>query len=107
MSMRVQDTFSNCCAGIKDFFSATAAWIGKSVTTAGAYVMNGAKKAAEVAKPHLENMKTYAQQNKESVLIGAIAFTVGAIASALIYNVFCRGTNTPPPPATTTPAPTS
>jgi hypothetical protein len=93
MSMRIQEAFSNCCEGIKDLASATACWIGKTVTATGAFIAEVAHKVAEFVKPHFENIKTFAQENKQSIIIAAVAFTFGAIATAIITNVFCRGTN--------------
>jgi phage-related protein len=98
--MRIQDACSNCCAGIKEFASNTASWIGKTVTATGAFIAESAEKVAEFVKPYFENLKTFCQENKESILVAAIAFTLGAIAYAIINQVFCRGTNTPPPATT-------
>lgn len=97
MSMRIQDALSNCCGGIKNFVSAPACWIGKTVTATGAYIAEVATKVAEFVKPHFENLKTFAQENRQSIIIATVAFTVGAIATAVITNVFCRGTDTTPP----------
>ena len=96
MSMRIQDAISNCCDGIKHAASSTANWIGKTVTTTGSFVIEGARKVAEVVKPHFESLKTFARDNKQSILITAIAFTVGAIATAIMTHLFCRGTGTTP-----------
>lgn len=100
MSMRIQDTCSNCCEGIKDFASNTASWLSKTVSNIGAFIVEGAEKVAECVKPHFENLKTFCQENKESILIAAVAFVLGAVAYAIINNVFCRGTNTPPATST-------
>jgi hypothetical protein len=102
MSMRIQDALSNCCEGIKDFASSTASWIGKTVTATGAFFTESATKVAEFVKPHFENIKTFAQENQQSIVIAAAAFTIGAIATAVITNVFCRGTNTTPATSSTT-----
>ncbi len=102
MSMRIQDALSNCCDGIKDFASAAASWIGRTVTAAGAFAIEGAQKVAEFIKPHFENLKTFAQENKQSLFVATVACTFGAIATAIITNVFCRGTDTTPPATSAT-----
>ncbi len=96
MSMRIQDALSNCCEGFKDFASSAVSWIGKTVTATGSFIVEGASKVAEFVKPHFEHIKTFAQENRQSILIAAIGFTVGAIASAVVTNVFCRGTGANP-----------
>lgn len=97
MSMRIQDAFSNCCEGIKDFTSTAATWIGKTVTATGSFVIEGASKVAEYVKPHFEHIKNFAQENKQSIVIAAIAFTVGAVATSVVNHIFSRGTNPTPP----------
>ncbi|MBS0605249.1 MAG: hypothetical protein JSS60_09485 [Verrucomicrobia bacterium] len=103
MSMRIQDALSNCCEGIKDFASSAASWIGKTVSAAGTYISETVSKVAEFVKPHFESLKTFAQENRQSIIIAAVAFAVGAVATAIITNVFCRGTNTTPPVTTAGP----
>ena len=104
MSMRIQDALSNCCEGVKDFAFATADWIGKTVTTAAAFIAEGVEKVAEFVKPYFENLKTFAQENRDSILIAAIAFTIGVIGTAITTQFFCNGTNTPPPGTSTSSA---
>ena len=107
MSMRIQDALSNCCEGIKDFASTAASWIGKTVTATGSFLVEGTAKVAEFVKPHFQNLRTFAQENKQSILIAAVAFAVGAVATAVVTNVFCRGTNTPVTTAASTTAATT
>lgn len=102
MSMRIQDALSNCCEGIKEFAFAAANWFGKTVSATGAFIAEIAAKVAEFIKPHFEHLKTFAQENKQSIIIAAIAFAIGAVLTAVITNVFCRGTGTPPPASSTT-----
>lgn len=104
MSMRIQDALSNCCEGVKDFAFATADWIGKTVTATAAFIAEGVEKVAEFVKPHFENIKTFAQENRDSVLIAAIAFTIGVIGTAITTQLFCNGTNTPPGTSTSSTA---
>ena len=99
--MRIQDAFSNCCEGIKDFASSAVAWIGKTVTAAGVFISESAKKVAEFVKPHFENLKTFVQENKQSIIIATVAFAVGAILTAIITQVFCKGTSNPVTTSTT------
>ena len=105
MSMRIQDALSNCCEGVKNFASSAASWIGKTVTAAGSFLIEGAQKIAEFVKPHFEHLKTFAQENKQSLIIAGVAFTIGAIVTAVITNVFNRGTETTPTAPTGTTAP--
>jgi hypothetical protein len=94
MSMRIQDAFTNCCEGVKVFASETGAWIGKIVSAIGEFISDGVRKSAEFIKPHFEHLKTFAQENKQSIIIASIAFAIGAVATAIITQVFCRGTGT-------------
>ena len=104
MSMRIQDALSNCCEGVKNFGSAAVSWIGKSVTAIGSFISGIAKKIAEFVKPYFERLKTFAQENQQPLIIAAVAFTLGAILTA----IFCRGTGTTPVSTSAgTPAPTS
>lgn len=95
MSVRIQDGVTNCCAGITEAASQAVQWIGNAASTAGSYVVSTVQKVADFAKPHFNNLKAWAQQNKESLLIAGIAFAVGAILTAITYSLFCQGT-TPP-----------
>lgn len=97
MSMRIQDALSNCCEGIKEFASSAVNWIGKTVTTIGSYLAEMAAKVAQFVKPHFEHLKTFAQENKQSIIIASIAFAVGAVLTTIVNNVFCSNTQ----PATT------
>ena len=90
MSMRIQDALSNCCEGIKEFAASAAAWIGRTVSAAGAFISETAAKVAEFVKPHFERLKTFAQENKQSIMIAAIGFAIGAVVTAIVNNVFCR-----------------
>ena len=91
--MRVQDAFTNCCEGVKSFASSAVEWMGKTVSAIGAFIADGVKKIAEFVKPHFEHLKTFAQENKQSIIVAAVAFTVGAVLTAIITQVFCRGSN--------------
>lgn len=102
MVTRIQDACSNICEGAREFASAAGEWISKTVTTTSAYIGDIAHKVAEFARPYFENLKTFAQENKQSLLIAGVAFAVGSLLSAIIANVFCRGTNTTSPAGTTT-----
>lgn len=95
--LRIQDALSNCCEGVKDFAFATADWFGKTVSATGNFIAEGAGKVAEFVKPHFENLKTFAQENKESIFVAAIALVIGAIGTAIMSQVFYRGTDTTPP----------
>ncbi len=92
--MRIQDAFTNCCDGIKGFASEAGSWIAKTVSTAAEFLGESARKVGEFVKPHFENLKTFAQENKQSIVIAAIAFAIGAIGTAILTQVFCRGTVT-------------
>lgn len=92
MSMSIHAALFDCCEGIKEFASSAATWIGKTVSAVGATIADTASKVAQFVRPHFENLKTFAQENKESLIIAGIAFAVGAIVSAVITHVFCRGT---------------
>ena len=97
MSMRVQDALSNCCEGIRDFVSTAASWIGKTVSAIGSYLAEMAAKVAQFVKPYFEQLRTFAQENRQSIIIASIAFAIGAVLTTIINNVFCSST----PPATT------
>ena len=101
MTMRIQDALSNCCEGIKDFASSAASWIGKTVSAIGSYLAEMAAKVAQFVKPHFEQLKTFAQENKQSIIIASIAFAIGAVLTTIINNVFCSST----PAATSTATP--
>ena len=90
MSMRIQDALSNCCEGIKDFATSAAAWIGRTVSAVGSFIGETASKVAEFVKPHFERLKTFAQENRQPIIIAAVAFAVGAIVTAVVNNVLCR-----------------
>jgi len=107
MSMRIQEAFSNCCEGVKEFASSAANWISKSVAAGGAFMSETAAKVAEFVRPQFEQLSTFARANQDSLIIGGIAFAIGAIATAILTNVFYRGTNTTPAevPVAGTPAP--
>lgn len=91
MSMRIQDALSNCCEGIKEFAASAASWIGRTVSAAGTFISETATKVAEFVKPHFERLKTFAQENRQSIMIAAIAFAVGAVVTAVVNHVLCRG----------------
>jgi hypothetical protein len=99
--MRIQDALSNCCDGAKSFASGAVEWMSKAVTATGAFIGDSARKVADFAKPHFENLKTFAQQNRESLVIGTIGVAIGAVVTAIIAQVFCRGTGTPVTGSTT------
>lgn len=100
MSMRIQEALSNCCTGVRDFASSAASKIGGAIKSASTVAADTMKKVATTVRPHFENLKTWAQENRQSIIIAAVSFAVGAIGTAIIYNVFCRGTA----PAETIPA---
>lgn len=93
MTMRIQDALSNCCEGIKEFASSAASWIGKSVSTVGNYITSTIAKVMEIAKPYFEQIKTFARENQQSLLVAAVAFAIGA-ATVALANAFCRATDT-------------
>lgn len=100
MSMRIQDALSNCCEGIKEFASSAATWIGKTVSAIGSYLAEMAAKVAQFVKPHFEQLKTFAQENKQAIIVASIAFAIGAVLTTVINSVFCSSTQ----PATSTTA---
>lgn len=101
MSMRIQEVLSNCCDGIKDFASSAASWIGKTVTATGSFLIEGTAKVAQLVKPHFDKFRTFAQENRQALIVAAVAFAVGAIISTVVNDVFCRNTDpTTPPPGT-------
>ncbi len=93
MSMRIQDALSNCCEGIKEFASSAANWIGKTASAIGSYLAEMAAKVAQFVKPHFEQLKTFAQENKQSIIIASIGFAIGAVLTTIINNVFCSNTH--------------
>src|SRR5690349_6838521 len=90
--MRIQDALSNCCEGIKEFASTAATWISKTVSNIGSYLADMAAKVAQFVKPHFEQLRTFVQENQQSILIASIAFAVGAVLTVIINNVFCSNT---------------
>ncbi|GEM_PF-6520936 len=90
--MRIQDALSNCCEGIKEFASATATWIGKTVSTIGSYLADMAAKVMQFVRPHFEQLRTFVQENQQSIFIASVAFAVGAVLTAIINHVFCSNT---------------
>ncbi len=74
--------------------------------TFGSNVADYAQKAVEVSKPHFDNLKTLASENRGPIMIAVIAAAVGAALYAIISNVFCsravpaqQPQQTPPPGA--------
>jgi hypothetical protein len=95
MTGQIQETISNGCQGFTAFCSSAAQWFGRMVTEAGVFISDTASKVAEAAKPYFEHVKTFAQKNGDSIIVGAIAFTLGSIITAAITNFFCsRSANT-------------
>ncbi len=94
--MRIQEAVTGCCDGIKQFGANAVNWVGKTGRTVGAFIMDGARKVANFVRPYFEGMKQFYQENQDSIIIATIAFTVGVILTAIINNVFCKGTNTAP-----------
>jgi len=90
--MRIQDALSNCCEGIKEFASSAATWIGKTVSAIGSYLAEMAAKVAQFVKPHFEQLKTFAQENKQAIIIASIAVAIGAVLATVINSVFCSST---------------
>lgn len=95
MSMRIQDALSNCCDGAKAFASGAVDWMSKAITATGAFIAESARKVAEFVKPHFENLKTFARENKESLIIGSIGVAIGAIVTTIVSKVFCKPTVEP------------
>ena len=100
--MKIQEALSNCCEGVRDFASAAATWIGKTVSNIGSFLSDSVAKIAEFVKPYFEKMKVFAQQNKQPIIIAAIAFTAGSIITAVVSSLYNRTTTTtivtPPAP---------
>ncbi len=93
--MRIQEALSKCCEGlngIKDFASSAASKIGKNVSTAGSFLSDGIAKVAAFVRPHFENLKSFAQNNQQSLLVAGVAVVIGAIATAVMTHIFQRGT---------------
>jgi hypothetical protein len=104
---RAPGTLSNCYEAIKECASATASWVGRTASATGTFISESAHKVAEFVKPYFENVKNFAKDNKESLILGTIFFVIGAIATAIIANIFCKNTTPvpvpPPPPPVVTP----
>jgi hypothetical protein len=66
--------------------------------------MEGTGKVAEFARPYFDNLRTFVKDNQQPLTVAAVAFTIGAIATAIITSVFCRSTNTSPPETSSTTA---
>lgn len=90
MSMRIQDALTNCCGGIKDFASSAVTWIGKTVSAIGSFLADMAAKVAQFVRPYFEQLKNFAQNNQQPIIIASIAFAIGAVLTAIINSVFCR-----------------
>ena len=102
MSMRIQEALSNFCSSISGFASSAASQIAKFATTIGSAAVETTKKVADFVRPQFENIRTWAQENRQSILVAAVAFTVGAIGTAIAYNVFARGADVPASTSATT-----
>jgi hypothetical protein len=98
--MRIQDACSNCCTGIKEFASIAVSKIGRTITAVGHCIGESARKAAEVAKPHFESLKVFAQEHRRDIVITTVAVIIGAIGAAIINKIFCRATDPGPSNAT-------
>ena len=94
--MRIQEALTGCCGGIKQFGANAVDWVGKTGSAVGSFIMDGARKVADFIRPFFESVKQFYQENQDSIIVATIAFTVGAILTAIISNVFCKGTNTAP-----------
>jgi hydroxymethylglutaryl-CoA reductase len=112
MSIRVQETASNCCEGVKNFASSAAAWAGRTVTMISSSVRETISKVAEMVKPHFENLRVFIENNKGSIVISAVACLIGAALTAIFTNICCKRSDTgnqvvptspPAPPASRTP----
>lgn len=99
MSMRIQEALSTGCNGIKSFASSTAAWIGKTVSAAGAFIADLIAKVAEFVKPHFENLKTFVREHKQALIIATVAGAIGTVLGLVFANC-CKSA-----PATGTGAP--
>lgn len=100
MSMGISEALAKCCEGAKEFALTAATWMGKTVTVVGSYLastaqtvgsffMSTAAKIAEFVKPHFEQLKTFAQENKQSIIIAAVACCVGSVLTAIFSRVCC------------------
>ncbi|MGC1878179.1 MAG: hypothetical protein WA347_01325 [Rhabdochlamydiaceae bacterium] len=94
MSMNVQNSSSGYYAGVRNFASATASKMSRAMNAVGNCIAETTRKAADFAKPHFQNLKTFAQENRQSIIISAVAFAVGVATAIIMSKVFCRGTNT-------------
>ncbi len=100
--MKIQEAFSNCCQGIKEFTVAAATWMGKTVTALGSFLAGIARKVAEFARPYFEQLRTFARENKQPIIVATIAFAVGAVVTAVINQLFCKATDAQPTTTTAT-----
>ncbi len=92
MTMRIQDTLSNCCEGIKEFASAAFTWIGRTVSAIGASLYDMAMKVGQFVRPYFEQLRNFVQNNQQMVIIGVIGAAVGGLLVTIINSVFCRQT---------------
>lgn len=97
MSMRIQEFLSNCCEGTKYYASEAASWIGKTVSPIGDMAAESTHKVMEFVKQNWESVKSWAQDNRQSLILAAIACAIGAIGTIIVYSVFARGTAAQPP----------
>jgi hypothetical protein len=105
MSMNVQNSSSGYYAGVRNFASTTANKMSRAMNAVGNCIADTARKAADFAKPHFQNLKTFAQENRQPIIISAVAFAVGVVTAIIMSKVFCRGTNTVSSPAAAPAAP--
>lgn len=94
-SMRIQEAFTNCCEGMKDFASQAASGVANALTTVGSAAAETLQKVAKLAQPHFDKLMKFGQENKQSILIAAIACAFGAIAT-VVFSRVCSREQTPP-----------
>jgi hypothetical protein len=96
-AVHIQEAISNGYQGVTDYLSAAGQWISRTVTDAGAFISSSASKAAEVAKPYFEHVKTFAEKNGDSIIVGVIAFIAGSILTTIFTNICNTFTSTSSP----------
>jgi hypothetical protein len=107
MSSTIQNALTSVCDGIKNFVQSVGAWGSRAVTNGTAFVVETTTKVSEFIKPQFEAVRTFAQENKTTLLWSTLALTVGVVVGAIVNNqLFARGTNTPAPETAPAPAPT-
>lgn len=75
-----------------------AAGAAKAAQVAGVFLLDCASKIAEFVKPYFVQLKNFAHENRQSLIIAGVAFAVGAVATMVANHVFCRGAIDPNDP---------